>query len=108
MPGVFDVDAVLRGLELEAMDAAGQAASMAAAQSGELDQILWATLRTEMEKKGLPLHEATLKYEKAIREAAAAAAQPESGVSPLTAPPPQEQAPPEQALAGLPPQALAG
>ena len=108
MPGVFDVDAVLRGLELEAMDAAGQAAFMAAAQGGELDQILWAKLRKQMEKKGLPLHEAILKYETAIREAASAAAQPEAGVSPMTAPPPPEQAPQEQALAGLPPQALAG
>jgi hypothetical protein len=107
MPGVFDVDAVLRGLELEAMDAAGQAAFMAAAQAGELDQLLWAKLRKQMEKKGLPLHDAILKYGVAIQEAAQAAAAPESGVSPLTAPPP-EQAPQEAQMAGLPPQALAG
>jgi hypothetical protein len=107
MPGVFDVDAVLRGLELEAMDAAGQAAFMAAAQAGELDQLVWAKLRKQMEKKGLPLHDAILKYQKAIQEAAAAASQPDAGVSPMTAPPP-EQAPQEAQMAGLPPQALAG
>jgi hypothetical protein len=68
--------------------------------------ILWSKLRKQMAKKGLPLSEVIEKYQEEIQAAAQAANQ-QGGAEALTAPPGPE-APPEQALPGLPPGALVG
>jgi len=113
MPGTHDVDEVMREIELEQMDDSGQAAFAAQAASGTLDVILWAEIRQEMAKKGMPLNEAILLYTERIQSQAAQAQQSDQGPDALTAPP-QEGALPEggglplaeQPLPGLPPQQL--
>lgn len=106
MPGVSDVDEMLRTIELEKMDEAGQVQFMTLASQGGLDMILWSKLRKQMAKKGLPLSEVIEKYQEEI-QAAAQAANEQGGAEALTAPPGPE-APPEPALPGLPPGALVG
>ena len=106
MPGVSDVDAVLRALEIEKMDEAGQVAFLTAASQGQLDTVVWAKLRKEMERRGTPLHEVILKYEKELQKQASAAQQvPDIGG--MTAPPQEEMPMPEQ-LPGIPPTGLMG
>jgi len=107
MPGIHDVGAKMREIELEMMDDAGQAAFAALAANGTLDPILWAKIRKEMAKKGMPLNEAVLKYEKELQARTDASLQ--AGASPeaLTASPTEQGIPPAEApLPGLPPQQL--
>lgn len=105
MPGTSDVDAVLRLLEIEKMDEAGQVAFLTAASQGQLDTVVWAKLRKEMEKKGTPLHEIILKYEDTLKkQAQEAQAAPDIGG--MTAPPPETV--PQEALPGVPPAAMMG
>lgn len=109
MPGVSDVDDELRQIELESMDAAGNALFQQQAAQGQLDVILWAKLRKQMAKKGTPLSEVVLKYAEEIA-AQAEQATAQGGAEALTAPPGPEEAIPEQAeaLPGIPPSALVG
>jgi hypothetical protein len=109
MPGVTDVDAELRQMEIESMDEAGMAMFQNLAAMGELDMVLWAKLRKEMAAKGTPLHEIITKYAEMIAEAAQQA-QASGASEPMTNPPPPEEAPPmeEPLPAGIPPSALVG
>jgi hypothetical protein len=108
MPGIHDVDAKLREIELEMIDDAGQAAFAAKAANGTLDILLLAKIRKEMAKKGMPLNEVILRYEEEIQKQAAASVQAGTGPDALTAPVPEEQGLPlaEVPLPGLPPQQL--
>lgn len=106
MPGTSDVDQELRQMELESLDASQQASIMAQAQQGALDMVQLSKIRKKVAEGGMPLHEAVLEMQEELAEQAAAAAQQEGGVQPLTNPgeaPVEEQAP---ALPGLPPPAL--
>jgi len=108
IPGGNDANTTLRLLELDAMDEAMQAGFLAQAQNNQLDMVLWAKLRKEMETKGISLNDAIIKYEDQIKtQATDASAQPvpDSGI---TTPPPQEGAPPEQPLPGVPAGAMMG
>ena len=107
MPGIHDVDAVIREIELESVDDAGGAALQAQAAQGTLDLVLWAELRDDMAKNGTPLNEAILKYTERIQQQAvdAQAAGP-GGAEALTAPPTEGLPLEEQPLPGLPPQQL--
>lgn len=98
IPGVADVDAVLRGLEIEQMDEAGKIAFLTAAQNNQLDMVVWAKLRKEMELKGTPLHEIILDYQKELESQAAQAAQSQD-VTGMTAEAAPEEGPPEAAPA---------
>ena len=104
MPGVSDVDEELRTIELEGVDQAGMVMFQQQAAAGTLDLTLWATLRTEMAKKGMPLHEAVAKYQAEIAAQAVAAQGTEQGA--LTVP--EEEIPQEEELPGVPPSAMAG
>jgi len=107
MPGVSDVEKEIRDIELEGMDEAGRELLMAQAASGQLDLIQWSKMRTLMAEKGMSLHEATIKMEEELRAQAAEATQ-GGGAEALTAAPgPDQSAPPEAPLPGLPPAALA-
>lgn len=90
MPGISDVDEALREMELEQMDSAGAALFQQQAATGSLDMVLWAELRKEMARKGLPLSEVILKYQERIQEQAAQAAQ-QGGAEGLTTPPTPEE-----------------
>jgi hypothetical protein len=110
MPGVHDVETVMREIELEQMDDAGQAAFGAQAANGTLDVLIWAKIRKAMAKSGMTLNEAILKYTNEIQAQSAAASQQPAGPDALTTPPaPQEGGGlplAEQPLPGLPPQQL--
>jgi hypothetical protein len=109
MPGIHDVDAVMREIELEQMDDAGQAAFAAQAAQGTLDLVLWAKIREQMAKKGQPLNESILKYTEEIQAQAVDSVQAEGGPDALTAPPADQGGGlplAEQPLPGLPPQQL--
>lgn len=110
MPGVSDTDEKMREIELQDMDDAGTAAFMAKAQAGQLDVILWATLRDKMATKGWPLSKVISEYEVEIREQAQQAVD-QGGADPITAAPgpaQEDQGAPEQGLPSIPPQALIG
>jgi hypothetical protein len=96
MPGVTDVDATLRAIELESMDEAGQAMFQQLAATGQLDMALWAKFRKEMAEKGTPLHEIIIKYEEELREQAQQAME-QGGAEAMTTPAPPA---PEEAPAG--------
>ncbi len=107
MPGVSDVDDLLREIELETMDDAATANFAALAAQGQLDMLLWAKIRNEMARDGTPLAEAIVVYEEEIR-AQAQIAMEQGGADAITAAPAQEAAPAEQQLPGVPPAALVG
>ncbi len=111
MPGVSDVDDELRQIELEQMDAAGNALFMQQANQGQLDMRLWAELREQMAKKGLPLAKVMLKYADKLAEQAERATS-QGGAEALTAPDgSQEGMPMEDQMGsppGIPPSALVG
>lgn len=109
MPGQADADAAMRQIELDKMDDAGAALFMQQAATGEMDTVLWSMLRKEMADKGLPLHEAILKYKTEI-QAQAQQAQPQGGAGALTVPGAPEEPPVEEAPAppGIPPSVFAG
>ena len=90
IPGIADVDAVLRGLEIEQMDEAGKVAFLTAASQNQLDMVVWAKLRKDMELRGTPLHEIILKYEKEL-QAQAQQVEQSPDITGMTA-----QAPPEE------------
>ena len=110
MPGVSDVDALLREIELEQMDEAAIAQFQQQAATGQMDIILWAKLRKEMAEKGLPLVEVISKYEEEIREQSQQALS-QGGAETLSTPgldmtanpAPEATGPP-----GIPPSALMG
>jgi len=104
MPGVSDVDEELRTIELEGVDQAGMVMFQQQAAAGALDLTLWATISTEMRKKGLPLYEAISKYQAEIAAQAVAAQGQDQGA--LAAP--EEEIPQEEELPGVPPSAMAG
>lgn len=105
MPGVTDVDDELSQIEIEQMDEAGMAMFQQLAAQGALDLNIWADIRRDMAKKGLPLFEAIIKYQEQLAEQAAAAQEAEVGT--MTAPP-AEGLPEEEQLPGIPPEILAG
>ena len=107
MPGVTDVDATLRAIELESMDEAGQAMFQQLAATGQLDMTVWATFRKEMAEKGTPLHEIIIKYEEQLREQAQAALE-QGGAEAMTTPGRPEEAPAQGPgpPPGIPPQLL--
>jgi len=105
MPGMQDVDANLREIELEQMHDAGSAMFLAQAQQGALDMSVWAKLAKEMADKGTPLHEIVVKYQNELQEQAAAVAEDPSTES-LTAAPPPEAPPMEAGPQGPPPMPL--
>jgi hypothetical protein len=105
MPGVSDTAAEQNKIDVEAMDEAGKAMFLQQAAQGTLDMVIWADLRKEMTEKGLPLHEAIIKYQEQLTAQAAQVQDADQGA--LTAPaPPEEQA--QEELPGIPPQVLAG
>lgn len=104
MPGISDVDQLLREIELERMDEAGHALFMALANSGQLDVVIWSKLREEMARNGTPLHKTIEKYEEEIRAQAQQAVD-QGGAEAITAAPGPE-APAEEPLPGIPPSAL--
>ena len=109
MPGVSDVDDLMREIELEAMDDGLMANFQAQAAQGALDMVLWMRIRKQMAKKGTPLVDAIEKYEDELKAQAQAALQ-QGGAAPVTAAPIPEEAPPEEApaLPGIPPSAALG
>ena len=110
MPGVSDVDQLEREIELEKMDEAAIAQFQTLAGTGQLDLLLWAKLREEMAKKGLPLVDVIVKYEEEIREQSQQALS-QGGADTLSTPgidmganpAPEAGGPP-----GIPPSALMG
>jgi len=105
MPGVSDVEEEQQTIDIETMDEAGKAMFLQQAAAGQMDMVLWGKLRTEMAKKGLPIHEAITKYQQEIQAQAQAAQGTDTAA--LTAP--EQEAPVEEApLPGVPPEALAG
>ena len=108
MPGVSDVEAKLREIELEQMDAAIQRNFMAQAEAGQLDVLLWAKLREELAKGTKSIGQIITKYSEELQKQAQAASE-QGGVDSLTAAPGVE-APPEteEQLPGIPPAALVG
>ncbi len=109
MPGVSDVDAELRTIELEQMDQVVIEQFKALAAQGQLDVLLWAELRDRMAKKGTPLVDVIREYNERIQKQAELALA-QGGAEALTAPPPPEGLPGEEErpMRGLPPAALAG
>lgn len=105
MPGVTDVDDELSQIEIEQMDEAGIAMFQQLAAQGALDLNIWADIRRDMAKKGLPLFEAIIKYQERLAEQAATAQEAEVGT--MTAPP-EEGPPEEEELPGIPSEVLAG
>ena len=101
MPGMSDVDANQRQIELENMQDAGAALFLAQAQQGALDMKIWAKLTKEMAEKGTPLHEIVVKYQDELEAQAAAVAEDQSTQS-VTAQAPPEAAPVEQGPQGPP------
>lgn len=108
MPGISDVAAEERLMELEAMDEAGKALILQQAATGTLDLRLLAKIRKQMAEKGTPLLEAVEKMQDELAAQAQAAMAAEQ--SSLTAPMPGEEmmeaGPPE--LPGIPPAVMAG
>ncbi len=104
MPGVTDVNEEMRTIELEGIDQAGMAMFQQLAAAGQLDLVIWSKVRETMSKKGEPLHTAILKYQEEL----AVQAQQAQGTDTASFTTPEEQAPEQQELQGLPPAALAG
>jgi len=108
MPGVSDVEAKLREIELEQMDAAGQRNFMAQAEAGQLDMLLWSKLRDELAKGNKSLSQLITKYQEELQAQAQVAVE-QGGAEALTAPEgveaPQET---QEQPAGIPPAALIG
>jgi hypothetical protein len=107
MPGVSDVEAKLREIELEQMDAAIQRNFMAQAEAGQLDVLLWAKLRKELAKGSKSIAQIIEKYQEELQAQAQAAIE-QGGADALTAPPIDEAPIAEESLPGLPPAALVG
>ena len=105
MPGMQDVDANIREIELETMYDAGSALFIAQAQQGALDIRVWAKLAKEMADKGTPLHEIVVKYQAELEEQAQQVAEDQSTQS-VTAAPAPEEAPVEAGPQGPPPMPL--
>ena len=108
MPGVSDVDDLMREIELETMDDAATANFAALAAQGQLDMILWSKLRKAMAGSGTPLADVILEYEKEI-QAQAQVAMEQGGADALAAAEPVKK-PAEglPALPGIPPAAMVG
>lgn len=107
MPGISDVAESLREMEIEGLDAAGMALVQQQAATGTLDMRLLASIRKEVAEKGTPLLEAVEKMQDKLASQAVASQGTEQAA--MTAPTPEEMAPaPEEELAGIPPQVLAG
>lgn len=107
MPGVSDVDRVMREIDLEDMDDAGKALFQQLAATGQLDAIIWAKLRKEMAEKGMPLQDAILKYQEEL-QAQAQAAVDNGGAEAFTAAPGAAPAEEEAGPPGIPPSVAAG
>ena len=107
MPGVSDVEAKLREIELEQMDAAIQRNFMAQAEAGQLDVILWAKLREELAKGTKSIGQVITKYSEELQAQAQAAIE-QGGADALTAAPGVEAPVEEEQLPGIPPAALVG
>jgi hypothetical protein len=106
MPGGSDVDEWMRLIELEQMDAAGQALFQQLAGTGQLDMVVWMKLRKAMAEKGWELAKVIEEYQEEIQQAAqAATAAPDADISALTAP---ESEVPEPDLRGIPPELFMG
>ncbi len=110
MPGISDVDQVLRELEIEQMDEVGHALWLTQAQSGAMDPIIWAKVRKDMAEKGWTMNEAMLKYTEELerrsqqaQEAGASSALETAAVPP---PPEEELATEEAPPPGLNPAAI--
>lgn len=107
MPGVSDVDQEIRQIQLEDLSDAQMANIQSQASQGQMDMVMMAQIRKQVEK-GMTVEDAVLKLaEDAQRQAAQAQQTP--GVSPITNPAP-EQAPEMQEAPpppGLSPAAVA-
>lgn len=104
MPGVSDVDQVLREIELERVDAVGHALFMSLAEQGQIDPVLWSDIRKDMAKKGWSLNEAIDKYRDRLIKRQEVAN--EAGIGNALeagAEPPVEEAEAPPPLPGLPP-----
>lgn len=108
MPGIHDAAEEMNIMDIEAMDEAGKAMFQTLAAQGALDMRIWSKIRKEMAEKGLTLHEAIIRYDEELAKQAQAAMSQEGDMGALTAPTPEEMAPPEEELAGVPPAVLAG
>jgi len=109
MPGISDVEDLMREIELERMDEAGAVAFQTLASTpGGLDLRVWGKLREQMARKGLPLYEAINKYNEMLEEQAQAAQMANQQQMAMTVPDmPQGGEPMEEELEGIPPEALA-
>jgi hypothetical protein len=109
MPGISDVDQVLRELELEQMDEVGHALWLTQAQQGSMDPIIWAKVRKDMAEKGWSMNETMLKYTEELEKRAQAAQQAgaASALETAAAPPPGGQPTEEAPPPGLNPAAVA-
>ncbi|MDD4985775.1 MAG: phage portal protein [Dehalococcoidales bacterium] len=94
MPGVSDVDQLLREIEVETMDEIAVASFKAQAAQGQLDMLLWGKLRKEMARKGIPLVDVMEKYNEEIQAQAQAAQAAQTGMGALTVP--EAPMPPEE------------
>jgi hypothetical protein len=80
---------------------------MAQAEQGQMDMVLWAKFRKEMEEKGTPLHEVIAKYEAELQAQAAQAQMGGQAPGGMTVPPaPEEAAPAPAAPPGIPPSGM--
>jgi len=105
MPGISDVNDLLREIELEQMDESMLTAFRAQAEQGQLDVLIWSKLRNEMARKGKPLAEIIPQYEEELRAQAQQAVE-QGGAEALTTPPTAEAPPAPPQLPGVPPSAL--
>lgn len=97
MPGVTDVDKMIREIDLEHLDEVQKANILAQAQAGQMDMVFMAELK-QMVAKGKRLDEAILELQERAQEQAQQAAENQT-TTPVTnpaqqAPPVQEEAPP--------------
>lgn len=105
MPGVHDVEEMIREMELEGLDAAAGATIQAQAAQGALDLRMLARIRKLVAEDGIPLLDAVEKLQEEVAAQAMASMGTEVGT--MTAPLPEEQ-PAEEELPGIPPAVLAG
>jgi len=105
MPGVSDVDQEIRQIQLEDLSDAQMANIQSQASQGQMDMVMMAELRKQVEK-GLTVEDAVLKLAEKAQAQAAQAAETQ-GVAPITNPAaPEEEQTEEAPLPGLNPGAL--
>ena len=109
MPGVSDVDSVIRAIELERVDDAAGTLILALASSGTLDLRLLAKMRKQMAEQGKPLAEVALEIQDEMERQAQASLAATGGLESALTVPEGAGAPQQAPMRGMPPiPALAG